>query len=107
MISASTWFDPYNLEVLVIPLAVILGMLSAWITKRVILGPLVYVSVTILFYMWIYVYFYSSDSSQFFAVHMNDLESYIIETFFIGTTWILSWGLIKAQKKTKLTDELL
>ncbi|MEB1808794.1 MAG: hypothetical protein LPK26_16145 [Bacillaceae bacterium] len=99
MISASTWFDPYNLEVLVIPLAVILGTILALMTKRVITGPLVYVSVTILFYMWIYVYFYSSDSSQFFAVHMNDFESYIIDAFFIGTTWILSWGLIKAQKK--------
>ncbi|MFV8829571.1 hypothetical protein [Alkalihalobacterium sp. APHAB7] len=95
----AAWFDPYNLEVLVIPLAVILGMLAAWITKRVILGPLVYVSVTILFYMWIYVYFYSFDSSQFSAIHMNDFESYIIETFFIIITWILSWAFVKAQKK--------
>lgn len=98
MISASTWFDPYVLEVLEIPIAIILGTLSAWITRRVIVGPLIHVILSFLFYMWVWVYFYSSDSSQFFAIHMNDFESYIIEIFFIGITWVLSWSLVKARK---------
>ncbi|WP_226669879.1 hypothetical protein [Metabacillus litoralis] len=99
MISASTWFDPYVLEVLEVPIAIILGTLLAWITGKVIIGPIIHVILSILFYIWVCVYFYSSDSSQFFAIHMNDSESYILELFFIGITWVLSWSLVKAKKE--------
>ncbi len=99
LISASTWFDPYVLEVLEIPIAIILGTLSAWITRIVILGPLIHALLSLLFYMWVWGYFYSYNSSQFFAIHMNHFESYLIEGFFICVTWVLSKGLVSTRKK--------
>ena len=99
MISASTWFDPYVLEVLVIPIAILLGILLAWITKKVVVGPLIYITLTVLFYLWVWVYFYSSNSSEFFAIHMNHFESYIIDIIFIGVTWLLSWSVVKVRKR--------
>ncbi|MFD9628896.1 hypothetical protein [Peribacillus muralis] len=98
MISASTWFDPYVLEVLVIPLVIILGTLSAWFTKKALVGPLVHIIAAVSFYLWMWVYFYSAKSSGFFAVHMNDLESYMIEGMFLCLTWLLSWSVLKAKK---------
>jgi hypothetical protein len=99
MISASTWFDPYVLEVLAIPIVIILGTILAWITRRVMIGILIHIVSTILFYIWFCIYFYAADPSQFFAVHMNDFESYIIHVFFIGMTWLLSWRFVKSRKK--------
>ncbi|WP_375091356.1 hypothetical protein ACDZ29_27705 (plasmid) [Peribacillus sp. RS7] len=98
MISASTWFDPYVLEVLEIPIVIILGTLSAWLTKKAVVGPFVHGILSVLFYLWIWVYFYSSNSSEFFAIHMNDFESYIIEMIFLGVTWLLSWSVLKTKK---------
>lgn len=84
MISASTWFDPYVLEVIEIPIALILGTFLAWITRKAMIGPLIHVILSFLFYLWVWGYFYSYDSSQFFAIHMNDFESCILEIFLLG-----------------------
>ena len=98
MISASTWFDPYVLEVLEIPIAIIIRNFISVDYQNGNSRTLIHVILSFLFYMWVWVYFYSSDSSQFFAIHMNDFESYIIEIFFIGITCVLSWSLVKARK---------
>ncbi|QOY35538.1 hypothetical protein AWH56_023135 [Anaerobacillus isosaccharinicus] len=98
MISVSTWFDPYVLEVVVIPLTILLGTLSAWFTKKVLVGPIVHVTVTMLFNIWIWLYFYSGNSSTFFTIHLNSFEFYIIEIIFVGVTCVLSWGLLRAKR---------
>jgi hypothetical protein len=97
--SASTGFDPIVLEVLVIPISILLGIISAWLTKKVVVGPLIYVALTVLFYLWVWVYFYSANSSEFLTIHMNDFDSYTIDIFFIGVTWFFSWAVIAARKK--------
>lgn len=102
MINASTWFDPYVLEVLEIPFAILLGTLSAWITRKVVVGPFIHITISFLFYVWVYGYFYSSNSKDFFAVHMNNYESYLIEIVFIIVTWLLSWGIVKARNGNEL-----
>jgi hypothetical protein len=101
LISASTWFGPNALEIFAIPIAIILGTLSAWITRKVFVGPLIYIAVTVSFYLWILIQFYSSDTSAFFTVHMNDFDSYTIEIFFAGISWLLSWTAVQGRKITR------
>lgn len=101
----SSWFNPYFLEVLIIPVAILLGILSVWITRRVIMGPITHLFLLILFYLWIWAHFYSFDSVQYFAIHMNDIESYLIDTFFIGVTTVLSWSLEKGRKDRERLGE--
>ncbi|WP_035660826.1 hypothetical protein [Halalkalibacter akibai] len=98
MISASTWFDPIVLEVVVIPIAIILGIISAWFSRRVVVGPIVYIGVFTLFYVLVYVYFYSANSAQFFAIHFHNVESYLLELLLIGITWIVSWCFLSARR---------
>jgi|GEM_PF-6608742 len=99
MVSSSTWFSPYGIEVLEIPIAIILGCLSAWFFKKAIIGPLIHILISVSSYFWIWIYFYSARTSEFLATHLNDIESFILEAFFIGFTWLLSWGVLKARKK--------
>lgn len=91
----STWFNPIILEVLIIPVSVLLGTLSALVSRTVIVGPFIYIAVTITFYCWILIQFYSFDTSAFFTVHMN---SYEIDIFFTSVTWIFSWVMVKAKQ---------
>ncbi|MFJ7637760.1 hypothetical protein [Peribacillus sp. NPDC097225] len=51
MISASTWFNPYVLEVLILPTAFVIGTGSALVTKKFIVGPIIHVIITVLFYL--------------------------------------------------------
>lgn len=98
LVSTSTLFEPYVLEVLIIPIAIVLGTFSAWISRKVIAGPLIYITVTISFYLWVLIYFYSSDTSAFFTVHMNNFDSYKIDIIFIIITWLLSWIMVKTRR---------
>ena len=95
MISSSTWFNPYVLEVLIIPIAIVIGTGSAWVTKKFIVGPIIHVSISVLFYWWNFTYFHDE------AYHYNriDFEWVLIDLFFVGITCLLSWGILKARGK--------
>ena len=105
MVTASTWFGPYAIEVLEIPIAILLGTLSALYFKKVIIGPLIHLAISVITFLWIWYSFYFASTVDFFAVHMNDFESYAIEAFFIGVTWLLSWGLLKLKGNSKTCDK--
>ena len=93
MISASTWFNPYVLEVLIIPIAIVIGTGSALVTKKIIVGPIIHVIITVLFYSWNFTYFHEEDYKRI------DFESILIDLFFVGITFLLSWGILKVRGK--------
>jgi hypothetical protein len=95
MISASTWFNPYVLEVVVIPIAILLGTLSSWFTKKSVIGPIIHVVLLVLFYTWNWNYFYSNGN---YGNSMITVEAIIIDIFFVGITWLLSWRLLKSRE---------
>ncbi|MFJ7850130.1 hypothetical protein ACQKIC_00735 [Peribacillus sp. NPDC046944] len=95
MISASTWFNPYVLEVLILPTAFVIGTGSALVTKKFIVGPIIHVIITVLFYLWNFTCFHEED------YHYNriDFEWVLIDLIFVGITGLLSWGLLKVRRK--------
>ncbi|MFJ7859206.1 hypothetical protein ACIQZM_15070 [Peribacillus sp. NPDC097206] len=95
MISASTWFNPYVLEVLILPIAFVIGTGSALVTKKCIVGPIIHVIISVLFYWWNFTYFHDED------YHYNRIDSewILIDLIFVGITGLLSWGLLKVRRK--------
>lgn len=95
MISASTWFNPYVLEVLIIPIAIVIGTGSAVVTKKIIVGPTIHVIISVLFYLWNFTYFHEED----YHYDKIDFEWALIDLFFVGITCLLSWGILKVRGK--------
>ncbi|WP_046173626.1 hypothetical protein [Domibacillus indicus] len=99
MISASTWFDPYVMELLALPAAFIAGAVAAWFSNKTLAGPFTYMIFTILSYIWIWQYFYRGAWTEFSAVHLNTNEIYGIVLFFAAMTWLFSWVLLTGKQK--------
>ena len=95
MISASTWFNPYVLEVLIIPIVIVVGTVLAVVTKKIIVGPIIHVILSALFLLWNFTYFHEED----YNYKMFDFEWIQIELFFVGITYLLSWGILKVRGK--------
>ncbi|WP_028595351.1 hypothetical protein [Paenibacillus assamensis] len=106
MVGASTWFSPYAFEVLDIPLGILVGTLFAWTFKKIIIGPLIHLAVSVLCYLFIWIYFYSVNTTEFLTKHMIDLEGYIIQLFFVSVTWVSSYAVVTNSKlKNKKNEE--
>ncbi|KAB8135754.1 hypothetical protein F9U64_10810 [Gracilibacillus oryzae] len=90
MISWSTLFHPIALDLLIIPVAVVLGIVLALITKKVLIGFLSTIFSFILFNIWFWGYFYKSGS---YGVKLS-LNDMIIYFMFAGITLIISKALL-------------
>jgi len=90
MISWSTLFHPLALDLLVIPFAIVLGILASLIFKNVLVGVLITLLNLIVFDVWFWGYFYESGQ---YGVNIS-FDDFIFYTVFAGITLLISRSLL-------------
>ncbi|QST00923.1 hypothetical protein IMZ31_04960 [Pontibacillus sp. ALD_SL1] len=90
MISWSTLFHPLALDLLVIPFAIVLGILASLFFKKVIVGVLITVLNLIVFDVWFWGYFYEAGQ---YGVNVS-FDDFIFYTVFAGITFLISKSLL-------------
>lgn len=86
MISWSTLFHPLALDLLVIPFAIVIGVLASLFLKKVLVGVVITVLNLIVFDVWFWGYFYESGQ---YGMNIS-FDDFIFYTVFAGITFLIS-----------------
>jgi hypothetical protein len=87
--------DPYFRQLLIASFSVIvLGVLSAIVSKKVLIGPAVTFILTILYNAWYYKHNYPQHDLDFEGLSGGSI-------IFSGISFLISWALIELFRKNK------